>query len=299
MQITVIGFYKIKKINKPEKYQDNLKKYFLNRSVRGTVILSPEGVNGTISGLKNDVNNCLNYIKKKLFIKKFDSDNYSKIHFQPFYRPKIKIKKEVIPIGLTLNSNKKKKPQYIEPKKWNEFILNKDLAIIDVRKPIEFKLGTFKNAINPNVKNFRQFPDFFKKLKKNKKIAMFCTGGIRCEKAASYLRKKGFKEIYQLKGGILNYLNNINKKNSFWEGECFVFDNRVSLKHKLILGTYTMCSACRTPVSPKEKKSKKYIEDISCPNCFDKLSEIQKERFLMRKKQKEVLKGNTNIDANK
>ena len=169
MQITVIGFYKIKKINKPEKYQDNLKKYFLNRSVRGTVILSPEGVNGTISGLKNDVNNCLNYIKKKLFIKKFDSDNYSKIHFQPFYRPKIKIKKEVIPIGLTLNSNKKKKHQYIEPKKWNEFILNKDLAIIDVRKPIEFKLGTFKNAINPNVKNFRQFPDFFKKLKKKQK----------------------------------------------------------------------------------------------------------------------------------
>ena len=299
MQITDIGFYKIKKINKPEKYQDNLKKYFLNRSVRGTVILSPEGVNGTISGLKNDVNNCLNYIKKKLFIKKFDSDNYSKIHFQPFYRHKIKIKKEVIPIGLTLNSNKKKKPQYIEPKKWNEFILNKDLAIIDVRKPIEFKLGTFKNAINPNVKNFRQFPDFFKKLKKNKKIAMFCTGGIRCEKAASYLRKKGFKEIYQLKGGILNYLNNVNKKNSFWKGECFVFDNRVSLKHKLILGTYAICSACRTPISPKEKKSKKYIEDISCPNCYDKLSETQKKRFLMRKKQKEVLKGKMNVDANK
>ena len=164
--------------------------------------------------------------------------------------------------------------------------------IIDVRKPIEFKLGTFKNAIDPGVKNFRQFPSFFKKLKKNTKIAIFCTGGIRCEKAANFLQKKGFQEINQLKGGILNYLNKIKKNKSLWKGECFVFDKRVSLKHKLIPGNYIICSACRTPVSPKEVNSKKYVEDISCPNCYDKLTKKKKDKLLMRKQQKNFLKYN-------
>ena len=291
MQISVIGFYKIKKINRPEKYKESLKKYFLNKSIKGTVIIAPEGINGTISGKKNDINDCLKYLKKKISIKNFDSNNYSQIHFQPFYRPKIKIKKEVVPIGLPLDEKGKKNNRYVESKNWNKFIQNKDIILIDMRKPMEYKLGTFENALNPNVKNFRQFPNFFKKLKKNKKIAMFCTGGIRCEKAANYLRKNGFKEIFQLKGGILNYLNTIDKNNSLWKGECFVFDNRVSLKHKSLLGKYTICSGCRTPISPKDKKSSHYLEGVSCPNCYDKLSQTQRERFLMRKKQKEILKN--------
>ena len=289
MQISVIGFYKIKKINKPEKYKDSLKKYFLDKSIKGTVIIAPEGINGTISGKKNDINDCLKYLKKKISVKNFDSNYYSQIHFQPFYRPKIKIKKEVIPIGLPLDENEKKENQYVKSKNWNKFIQDKDTLLIDMRKPMEYKLGTFKNALNPNVKNFRQFPNFFKKLKKNKKIAMFCTGGIRCEKAANYLRKKGFKETYQLKGGIIDYLNTIEKRKSLWRGECFVFDNRVSLKHKLVIGTYTMCSACRTPVSKKDKKSNKYIEDISCPNCYKKKTKKQKEKLLIRKNQKQTL----------
>ena len=291
MQINIINFYKIKKINKPEKYKSNLKKFFLNHLVKGIVILSQEGISGTISGKKNNLKSCIYYIKKKLSIKLFDSSNYSKINFHPFFRTKIKIKKEVVPIGSILTIDKKKKNQYINPKDWNKIILNKDTLVIDVRKPMEFKLGTFKNAVDPNVKNFRQFPKFFKKLKKNKKIAMFCTGGIRCEKAANYLRKNGFKEIFQLKGGILNYLNTIDKNNSLWKGECFVFDNRVSLKHKSLLGKYTICSGCRTPISPKDKKSSHYLEGVSCPNCYDKLSQTQRERFLMRKKQKEILKN--------
>jgi UPF0176 protein len=157
---------------------------------------------------------------------------------------------------------------------------------------MEFKLGTFKNAIDPGVKNFRQFPSFFKKLNKNKKIAMFCTGGIRCEKAANFLQKKGFKEVHQLKGGILNYLNTIKKSESLWKGECFIFDKRVSLKHKLIPGNYIICSACRTPVSTKERNSRKYVEDISCPNCYDKLTKKKKNKLLMRKQQKNFLKYN-------
>ena len=292
MKINVIGFYKIKKIKKPEKYQNLIKKFFSEKFVTGIVILAPEGVNGTIAGKKNNVNECIKYVKKKLYIKSFDSTNFSIVWYQPFNKIKIKIKKEVVPIGSTLTPNEKKKNKYIEPKNWNKFIKNKDVILIDVRKSMEFKLGTFKYANDPNIENFMQFPSFFKKLNKNKKIAMFCTGGIRCEKAANFLQKKGCKEVYQLKGGILNYLNTIKKNESLWRGECFVFDKRVSLKHKLIPGNYIICSACRTPVSLKERKSKKYVEDISCPNCYDKLTKEKKNKLLMRKQQKIFLKHN-------
>ena len=292
MKINVIGFYKIKKINKPEKYQNLIKKFFSEKFVTGIVILAPEGINGTIAGKKNNVIECIKYIKKKLYIKSFDSKNFSIVGYQPFNKTKIKIKKEVVPIGSTLTPNEKKKNKYIEPKNWNKFIKNNDVTLIDVRKSMEFKLGTFKSANDPNIENFMQFPSFFKKLNKNKKIAMFCTGGIRCEKAANFLQKKGFKEVYQLKGGILNYLNRIKKNESLWKGECFVFDKRVSLKHKLIPGNYIICSACRTPISSKERKSKKYVEDISCPNCYDKLTKKKKSKLLMRKHQKNFLKHN-------
>ena len=166
-----------------------------------------------------------------------------------------------------------------------EINIIKNIKIIDARKPFEFNMGTFKGAENPNIDNFRDFPNYLKKINKKKPIAMFCTGGIRCEKATNYLVKKGYKKVYQLKGGIINYLKNINIKSSLWSGECYVFDNRVSLKHKLKLGTYIICSGCRKPVSKDEKKSKKYQMGISCPKCYDKLSSSQKERFAMRQKQ--------------
>ena len=292
MKINVVGFYKIKKISKLEKNQNLLKEFFSKSLVKGVVIISSEGINGTIAGKKNNVNKCTNYIKKKFSIKEFDSNNFSKIEYQPFNRVKIKIKKEVVPIGLKLTPLQKKEHRYVEPRNWNKLIKNKDVTVIDVRKPMEFKLGTFKNAMDAGIKNFRQFPSFFKKLNKNKKIAMFCTGGIRCEKAANFLQKKGFKEVHQLKGGILNYLKTINKSKSLWIGECFVFDKRVSLKHKLIPGNYIICSACRTPVSTKERSSRKYVEDISCPNCYDKLTKNKKNKLLMRKQQKNSLKYN-------
>ena len=294
MKINVIGFYKIKKINKLKKHQNLLKKFFSKRFVKGIVILTPEGINGTIAGKKKNITECIDYIKKKFYIKKFDSKSFSKVEYQPFNKTKIKIKKEVIPIGLKLTTLEKEKHKYIEPKNWNKLIKNKDVIVIDVRKTMEFKLGTFKYAIDPGIKNFRQFPSFFKKLNKNKKIAMFCTGGIRCEKAANFLQKKCFDKVYQLKGGIINYLNTIKQNTSLWRGECFVFDKRVSLKHKLVPGKYIICSACRTPVSPKDKRSKKYVEDISCPNCYDGLTKKKKEKLLIRKQQKDWLKNNQN-----
>ena len=173
----------------------------------------------------------------------------------------------------------------MEPNKWNKLIKDKNTFVLDSRKPFEYRLGTFQRSINPDVANFRDFPKFLNKLDKAKPIAMFCTGGIRCEKASVYLEKKGFKNVYQLKGGILNYLKKVDEKDSLWKGECFVFDNRISLKHGLKIGTYSMCSGCRIPISIKDKKSKKYEEGVSCPNCFDRLSEIQKSRFRMRQNQ--------------
>ena len=188
-------------------------------------------------------------------------------------------------MNLTLNSKERNLDTHLNPKEWNELIKKKNTHIIDTRKPFEFTVGTFKKSVNPNVNNFRDFPKYLNKLKKNEPVAMFCTGGIRCEKTSVYLKKKGFKNIYQLNGGILNYLKQIKEKDSLWKGECFVFDNRISLKHGLKVGTYFMCSGCRKPISPKDKKSKKYEEGVSCPNCYDSLTETQKSRFRMRQKQ--------------
>ena len=282
---SIKGFYKIKKINRFDQCKDELKKYLLLKSVKGTIILSPEGINGTIAGKISNVDSCIKFIKNKFSIDNFDSKNFSTCKFLPFYRAKVKVKKEVVPIGLKLKVTERKKSCYVNPNQWNKLINDKNVTLIDVRKPFEHKVGTFTGAVNPKVNSFREFPKYFNKLKKNNKVAMFCTGGIRCEKASNFLKQKGFQNVFQLKGGIFNYLNKINIKKSLWEGECFVFDNRISVKHKLSLGTYSMCRGCRMPVSVQEKKSKKYKEGISCPYCYNKLTKSQKDRFSMRQKQ--------------
>ena len=280
----VFGFYKFKKFNSLKKYKDLLQDFLIKTNIRGTIIIANEGINATISGKANDIKLTIAQIKKILDFKKFDSQNISKSKFQPFHKAKVKIKKEVVPMGLSL-SMINKKDNHVDPKKWNKLIVDKETLVLDSRKPFEYEVGTFKKSVNPDVDNFREFPKYLNKLDKKKPIAMFCTGGIRCEKASVFLEKKGFKNVYQLKGGILNYLKNVKKKESLWNGECFVFDNRISVKHGLVTGTYSMCSGCRKPVSPKDKKSKKYEEGVSCTNCHDSLTEIQKDRFRMRQKQ--------------
>ena len=280
----IFGFYKFIKIKSLKKNKVLLYEVLKKKNIRGTIIIANEGINATISGKTNNLKSTITKIKKILNFKKFDSENISKSKFQPFHKPKVKIKKEVVPMGFTL-SLKSKKIDHVDPKKWNKLINNKETLVLDSRKPFEYKVGTFKRSVNPNVNNFREFPKYLDKLDKKKKIAMFCTGGIRCEKASVFLEKKGFKNVYQLKGGILNYLKNINKEDSFWNGECFVFDNRISLKHGLVTGKFSMCSGCRKPISPKNKKSKKYEEGVSCPNCHDNLTKTQKDRFRMRQKQ--------------
>ena len=279
----IFGFYKFKKIKEIKKNKKILNFFFIKNEIRGTIILSNEGINGTISGKKNNLNSVIKKIKKVFNFLNFDSENFSLNKFQPFHKCKVKIKKELVPMGI--NINKRNLNGQINPKKWNKIISDENTTLIDVRKPFEHEVGTFKNSINPNINNFREFPKFLKKLNKNKPVAMFCTGGIRCEKASVFLEKRGFKNVYQLKGGILNYLKTIKKKDSLWKGECFVFDNRISVKHELAKGSFSMCSGCRKPISTKDKKSIKYEEGVSCPRCHDILTNIQKDRFRMRQKQ--------------
>ena len=281
----VFGFYKFVKVKSLKKNKDFLQKFLISNHIRGTIIIAKEGLNGTISGSIKDIDKTIKKLKSLFSFKQFDSFNESKSKFQPFHKPKVKVKKEIVPMNLTINSNERNIQTHLEPKDWNKLIKNKDTHIIDTRKPFEYKIGTFKKSVNPNVNNFRDFPKYLNKLKKNKPVAMFCTGGIRCEKTSVHLKKKGFKNIYQLNGGILNYLNKIKKNESLWKGECFVFDNRISLKHGLKLGSYSMCSGCRMPISSKDKRSNKYEEGVSCPNCHDKLTETQKSRFRMRQSQ--------------
>ena len=282
---TIFGFYKFHKINDLKKNQKILNNILINNNLRGLIIISKEGLNGSISGKNYDIKNSIIKLKNIFGVKNFDSISNSKSKFNPFHKLKVKIKKEVVPMNLKITNRFDKKSSHIEPIKWNELINNKETFLLDVRKPFENRIGSFKKSVNPDINNFKDFPKYLKKLKKNQSIAMFCTGGIRCEKASIYLKKRGFKKIYQLKGGILNYLKKIKPKNSLWKGECFVFDNRVSLKHGLVQGTYSICGGCRQPVSVKDKKSKKYEEGVTCPNCFNKLTKNQKSRFRMRQSQ--------------
>jgi UPF0176 protein len=281
---TVLGFYKFKNLKSLKKNKLILQKLFIDNNIKGILIISTEGLNGTISGKVKNISTTSKKIKSLFNIINFDSENLSKSKFQPFHKPKIKIKKEVVPMGLNILA-KNKKINHVEPSKWNDLIKDKNTFVLDARKPFEYKVGSFKKAANPKVNHFRDFPQYLNKLDKKKPVAMFCTGGIRCEKASVYLNQKGFKNVFQLKGGILNYLKKIKRKKSMWKGECFVFDNRVSVKHDLAVGTYFICGGCRNPVSPKEKKTKKYEEGVSCSKCYDTLTKAQKTRFRMRQKQ--------------
>ena len=280
----VLGFYKFKKIKSLKKNKLFLQKIFTDNNIKGTLIISSEGLNGAISGKSKNISLINKKIKSLFSIVNFDSENLSKSKFQPFHKPRIKIKKEVVPMGLNISA-KNKKTNHIEPLQWNNLIKDKNTFVLDARKPFEYEVGSFQKAVNPKVSHFREFPEYLNKLDKKKPVAMFCTGGIRCEKASVYLNKKGFKNVFQLKGGILNYLKKIKKNQSMWKGECFVFDNRVSVKHNLTVGSYFICGGCRNPVSPKDKMTRKYEEGVSCSKCYDTLTIAQKTRFRMRQKQ--------------
>lgn len=295
--LKLISFYKFVKILNPIDNKLIFKKFLIDNKLKGSIIFSFEGINGSIAGKQSNIELLSNFLKKKFLFDEFDNINECDVDFIPFKKAKIKIKKEVVPLNELFNDNKYKFQNRVEPEDWNKLILSNDVTVVDVRKSFESEIGTFEKAINPEINDFRKFPEYFEKLSsdKDKKIAMFCTGGIRCEKAASYLFKRGFKNVYQLKGGILNYLNKIPSKKSLWNGECFVFDERITVVNNSKIGNYLMCAGCRTPISKKDIQSPKYEKDVSCPKCFDKLTEKQKYRFRMRASQKLNGKLKTNL----
>ena len=295
--LKLISFYKFVKILNPIDNKLIFKKFLIDNKLKGSIIFSLEGINGSIAGKQSNIELLSNFLKKKFLFDEFDNINECDVDFIPFKKAKIKIKKEVVPLNELFNDNKYKFQNRVEPEDWNKLILSNDVTVVDVRKSFEIEIGTFEKAINPKINDFRKFPEYFEKLSsdKDKKIAMFCTGGIRCEKAASYLFKRGFKNVYQLKGGILNYLNKIPSKKSLWNGECFVFDERITVVNNSKIGNYLMCAGCRTPISKKDIQSPKYEKDVSCPKCFDKLTEKQKYRFRIRASQKLNGKLKTNL----
>tara|TARA_Y100000992_G_scaffold160841_1_gene107652 strand:- start:1169 stop:2071 length:903 start_codon:yes stop_codon:yes gene_type:complete len=295
--IEILSFYKLKKLNKIKSLRKKIFDKIFENNVKGLVIISPEGINGTIAGKKKNIIILSKYIKRIILIRSFDVQNRLNSNFVPFLKLKVKLKNEVVPINETYKFNQKNKKNYLSPRKWDQFLKVKGAKIIDARKPFEYEIGTFKGSINPNTKNFRDFKNYLMGLKKNEPIGMFCTGGIRCEKASNYLDNKGFKNVYMLKGGIINYFNKTNPVSSNWLGECFVFDNRVTIKKNTKLGNYTICNGCRMPLHNKEKKSPKFKIGLSCPKCYDNLTKDQFKRFTMRHQQ--IVKSKNNYKFKK
>ena len=284
---SVISFYKFVKINNPKKLRKSLLDLLLNEDVVGTFLIAKEGINATVSGSNISLKKIMKFLDKQKGFNDIEYKHSCSIK-RVFKRLKIKVKDEIVALGKKEIDPSKTTRNYIEPRNWNKLIADPDVLLIDTRNTYEIKIGTFLGAENPNIKNFRDFPNFVKKKlnsKKNQKIAMFCTGGIRCEKASSYLLEKGFKDVYQLKGGILKYLEQNTKKNSRFKGECFVFDERVSVNKKLKNGRYQQCYACRMPISKDDISSIHYKKGISCPHCFSKTSKRQKNRFAERQNQ--------------
>ena len=295
--IEILSFYKFKKLYKIKSLRKKIFDKIFENNVKGLVIISPEGINGTIAGKKKNIIILSKYIKRIILIRSFDVQNRLNSNFVPFLKLKVKLKNEVVPINETYKFNQKNKKNYLSPRKWDQFLKVKGAKIIDARKPFEYEIGTFKGSINPNTKNFRDFKNYLMGLKKNEPIGMFCTGGIRCEKASNYLDNKGFKNVYMLKGGVLNYFNKTNPVRSNWLGECFVFDNRVTIKKNTKLGNYTICNGCRMPLHNKEKKSPKFKIGLSCPKCYDNLTKDQFKRFTMRHQQ--IVKSKNNYKFKK
>lgn len=240
----------------------------------GTLLLAPEGVNGTIAAFPDDMDRMIGFLDQKLGITKGEL-KYSAAGKKPFNRFKVRPKKEIITLKRPEADPNKLVGQYVAPEDWNALINDPEVTLIDTRNDYETKVGIFKGAIDPDISVFTEFPDWAEKNldpKKHKKVAMFCTGGIRCEKASSYMLANGFEEVYHLKGGILKYLETMPAEESLWEGECFVFDKRVSVGHNLEEGAWRICHGCREPLSTKDVESPSYELGVSCPHCAGSLT---------------------------
>jgi UPF0176 protein len=296
-QFVVCALYKFVTLDKYADLKPALLDCMIDHEVRGTLLLAQEGINGTIAGSRAGIDTVLNHLRQDPRLAEI-SYKESFTDTAPFMRSRVKLKKEIVTMGVEGIDPKRVVGTYVKPEDWNDLISQDDVLLVDTRNDYEYQVGTFKNAINPNTDSFREFPDYVKSQldpEKHKRVAMFCTGGIRCEKSTAYLKEQGFDEVYHLEGGILKYLEDVPEENTLWEGECFVFDERVTVNHQLEKGDYDQCHACRLPITEEDKQSSKYQKGVSCPYCFDKTTEHQKQRFAEREKQIELARARGDV----
>ena len=299
MSYFVATFYKFVNISNLETKKARILAWCKENRVKGTIILASEGINGTIAGSQKAIANTLTQLRSLPELADLELKE-STAEKQPFSRLKVKIKSEIVTLGLPEVDPNQQVGTYVDPQNWNQIISDPEVVVIDTRNDYEVEIGSFQRAKNPNTESFREFPKYIAQIDpaKHPKVAMFCTGGIRCEKASSYMLSQGFKEVYHLKGGILKYLENVPPEESMWTGECFVFDERVAVKDGLEPGTHQLCYACGHPVSEADRQSPYYEAHISCPHCYDQLTTEKKARQQDRRRQREYEKKLASQDGN-
>jgi UPF0176 protein len=279
--IVVAALYKFISLPDYSELQLPLLSFCQAQGIKGTILLAQEGINGTIAGSRQQIDTVLAFLRTdSRFTDLEHKESYTEI--PPFERLKIRLKKEIVTLGLPEVNPAEKVGTYVKPEDWNDLISNPEVTVIDTRNDYEVSIGTFKGAENPQTQIFRDFPEYVQQhldSSKHKKVAMFCTGGIRCEKASSYLLSQGFEEVYHLQGGILKYLEEVSEEESLWEGECYVFDERITVRHGLEVGNHELCFCCGYPISEPDKSSPEYEEGISCPHCFHDLTPEKRKRL--------------------
>lgn len=280
----VAALYQFVSLPHYKELQAPLKELGLAEDIRGTLLLASEGINGTVCGSRQAIDRLKTYLTS---LGCFNNLEYKEsfCEAQPFVRLKVRLKKEIVTLGIPGIDPTKVVGTYVDSNQWNSLLEDPEVIVLDTRNDYEIKIGSFEGALNPNTRTFRDFPNYVRthlKDKKNKKIAMFCTGGIRCEKASSFMAQEGFEEVYHLKGGILKYLDTIPKEESHWHGECFVFDERIGVKEQVRVGTHSRCFGCRFPISEIDKQSKLYEEGVTCPNCYHTKTEASKAKARTR-----------------
>ncbi len=287
----VAAMYHFARLENHTALRDPLLDLMKRLDIRGTLLLAHEGINGTVSGSREAIDNLLAWLKQDERLSGLEHKE-SPHEGHPFHRSKVKLKKEIVTMGVEDIDPNHIVGSYVDPKDWNALISDPEVTVIDTRNDYEVQIGSFEGAINPHTETFREFPDYAEKHldpEKHSKVAMFCTGGIRCEKSTAYLKAQGFDEVYHLKGGILKYLEEVPEAESKWQGECFVFDNRVAVDHSLEKGSYDQCYACRYPITEQDKQSEHYVRGVSCPHCIDR--DMDRDRFAEREKQMKLARA--------
>ncbi|MEL7454017.1 MAG: rhodanese-related sulfurtransferase [Pseudomonadota bacterium] len=287
MSYIVAALYKFAALPNYAAHKTRLEVVCEEAGTKGTLLLAHEGVNGTIAGTREGIDSVLQHLRTLPGCADIEHKEAT-AHQMPFARMKVRLKKEIVTMGVEGIDPNAAVGTYVAPEDWNDLISDPDVLVIDTRNDYEVGIGTFDGAVNPQTKSFRDFPDWFKRFRETNqksKVAMFCTGGIRCEKSTAFLKTQGIEDVYHLKGGILKYLETVPEADSKWQGECFVFDGRVSVGHGLEPGSYDQCYACRRPITDADKASPDYVKGVSCPACVHEYSAADRSRFAERQKQ--------------